>query len=127
MGKVIVDVKLSNFKDPSKYIRTQALVDTGATMLVLPEDIVEKIGLEELYETIVSYADGSKKKRKVVGVVTVEILNRKANVDAIMENRGTKVLIGQIPIEEMDLVIDPRTGKLGPRPESPDMPLIEIF
>ena len=53
-------------------------------------------------------------------------MDREALVDCVIEPAG-RILIGQIPLEEMDLIVDPKTGNLIPRPESPDMPLIDIF
>ena len=42
MGKVIERVKITNVFEPSKSIEVDALIDTGATMVVLPQDIVPK-------------------------------------------------------------------------------------
>jgi len=47
-------------------------------------------------------------------------------VDCVIESGG-RILIAQIPLEAMDLIVNPKTGKLMPRPESPDMPLIDIL
>lgn len=81
-----------------REMEKEGLVDTGATMLTLPEELVDELGLTRAGFVTAGYADGTKKK-----------------------------LIGQIPLEEMDLIVDRKTGNLIPRPESPDMPLIDIF
>ena len=48
MGKVVERVKVTNFKDPSKSIEIEAIIDTGATMSVLPKDLIQKLGLEKI-------------------------------------------------------------------------------
>ena len=67
MGKVIEKVRVTNFKDTSKSIEIEAVVDTGATMSVLPIDLIQKLGLEKIDEVNVRYADNSVKRREVYG------------------------------------------------------------
>ena len=110
MGKIMVKAKMKNFVDEDLARRgilkqeevreeeKEGLVDTGATMLTLPEELVDELGLTRAGFVTAGYADGTK-----------------------------RILIGQIPLEEMDLIVDPKTGNLIPRPESPDMPLIDVF
>ena len=50
MGKVVERVKVTNFKDTSKSIEIEAVIDTGATMSVLPMDLIQKLGLERIDE-----------------------------------------------------------------------------
>lgn len=139
MGKVITKFSVKNFGDEilakRDFIKKEAirayegegLVDTGATLLVLPEDIVEKLGLETVRETTVVYANGKREKRKIAGGIIVEIQGRRAEVECIVENKGTQPLIGQVPLEVMDLIVDPAKGILHPRPGYEDSPLIELY
>jgi clan AA aspartic protease len=139
MGRVIVKAKLTNYEDiirsetgaiPPDQIRTvetDGLVDTGATMLVLPGEVAKQLGLSIARYIEVRYADGRKEKRGIARGVIVEIQGREAEVEAVVEAPGTKLLIGQVPLEVMDLTVDPKAGTVGPRPESPDAPLIEIY
>ncbi|MEW6686117.1 MAG: retroviral-like aspartic protease family protein [Candidatus Edwardsbacteria bacterium] len=139
MGKVTEKIEITNYKDQIKaeigIIRTEevrrkelnGLVDSGATMLTLPEEVVEDLGLTLGKEVEVTYADGRKEKRPTAYGIKVEILGREAETFAVVGRKNTQVLIGQIVLEALDLVIDPKKGKLGPRPESPDIPLIEIY
>ena len=53
-------------------------------------------------------------------------MKRNTLVDCVIEPGG-RIFIGQIPLEEMDLIVDPKTGKLMPRLESLDMSLIDIL
>lgn len=139
MGKVITKFKVWNIVDEVKAkegmiaqeaIRSyegEGLVDTGATILVMPEDVVEKLGLMIDRETTVVYANGEREKRKIAGGLKIEIQGRRAEVECIVENKGTQVLIGQVPLEVMDLMVDPAKGILHPRPGYEDSPLIELY
>ncbi|MEK7812716.1 MAG: retroviral-like aspartic protease family protein, partial [Candidatus Desantisbacteria bacterium] len=131
MGDVKCEVRLENYGDRYMFeegklseekIRgeiTTALVDTGATLLVLPQDMVEKLGLRKLKRAIVTYADERKEERDVAGVVTISIGDRSANLDCVVGPPLCEPLIGQIALEEMDLVVDCNDQRLKPRPESP--------
>lgn len=131
MGRVMQPMKLRNSLDvtragmgelPSKAIRSidiTALVDTGATMLVLPADIVAALGVPTQGVRRVRYASGEVAERTWVGNIEIEILGRKAICSAIVEKAGTTPLIGQIPLEELDLLVDPKSRELRVNPESP--------
>lgn len=139
MGRVIVQAKLTNYLDlarsqvgeiSSEQVRSvevEALVDTGATMLVLPKDVAQQLGVSIGREVRVAYADGREEKRGIAQGIILEVQGRVAEGEALVEATGTKVLIGQVPLEVMDLIVDPKTQTVGPRPESPDAPLIEIY
>ena len=109
-----------------RSLDVEALVDTGATMLVLPRKVVERLGLPVVREVTVRYADDRIERREVAGFVKAEIMGREALVEALVED-GEQVLVGEVPLEVMDLVVDPRRGTLGPRPESPEEPLIDLL
>ena len=69
MGKVIERVKLTSLFNPKKSVETEAIIDTGATMIVLPKSLVREPGLEKIEDMKVKYADGRAEKREVYGVV----------------------------------------------------------
>jgi predicted aspartyl protease len=96
-------------------------------MLTLPEEVVEELGLTKGRFITASYADGSKKRRQIARGINIEVMDREAEVECVVEAPGTRIPLGQIPLEAMDLIVDPKTGKLMPRPESPDTPLIDIL
>jgi len=127
MGKVIGKMKITSLFDPSKSVELDAVVDTGATMVVLPRDIVDKLGLRKVREAKVKYANGKVETKPIYGVVEIEIMGRSANLDVLVEDEGSQPLIGQVLLELLDLVVDPKSRKLIPNPESPEMPLIEIL
>ncbi len=110
-----------------REVEKEVLVDTGATMLTVPGEVVDELGLTRGRFITASYADGSKKMRQIARGINIEIMGREAEVECVVEVRGTQILLGQIPLEAMDLIVDPKTGKLMPRLESLDMPLIDIL
>jgi clan AA aspartic protease len=103
--------------------RLEALVDTGATTLVIPIDVCGRLGLRPLRTTRVALADGSLCEMTWVRGVWIEILGRGMTCDALAAPEGTMPLIGQIPLEGVDLVVDPRSREVRPNPEHPDGPL----
>ncbi len=139
MGKIMTKLKLTNHWDlentrkglvPSDRIRSvevEALIDTGATMLVLPADVVGRLGLAEEGRRKVRYADGRVAEVPWVGGVRLEILGREMTCDALVEAAGTVPLVGHIPLEALDLVVDPKTREARVNPASPDAPLLDLL
>ncbi len=138
MGEVKVPLYLENAIDRERFIEheieesqirsidIQALVDTGATLLVLPQEIVEKLGLRIRGQVIVTYADERKEERPRAGIVTVRVGDRDTDVDCIVGPPNSEPLVGQIVLEAMDLIVDCIDQKLMPRPESPFLPLLKM-
>lgn len=127
MGKVIEKVNVTNLFDTTKSIEIEAVIDTGATMVVLPQNIVNELGLKKIREVKVKYANNKTESKSVYGVVTLEIKGRTGNFDVLAEVEGSQPLIGQVVLEILDLVVDPRTRKLIPNPASPETPMVEIL
>jgi len=127
MGKVIEKVKLTSLFDPTKTREVETVIDTGATMLVLPEDIVDELGLRKIREATVKYANNQTERKSVYAGLIVELKGRIGNFEAVAEVIGSQPLVGQIVLEALDLVVDPRTRTLIPNPRSPEMPMVEIF
>jgi len=139
MGRVMTKLKLTNPFDkeraregllPPEQVRTvqvEALVDTGATMLVLPAEVCRHLGLREAGRRKVRYANGVVAEVPWVGGVWIEILGREMTSDALVEAEGTTPLIGQIPLEGLDLIVNPKTRDLEVNPASPDAPLLDLL
>ena len=138
MGEVKVEVKLENTTDRELVLRglltedqvrafsVQVIADTGAVMLVLPQDEVEALGLREIRKAVVRYADERKEERPVAGPVTVRVDGRAATVDCIVGPPNSEPLLGHVVLEIMDLLVDPLQQKLVPRPESPFLPELKL-
>ena len=138
MGEIVASVELENttdrdnasegLRDESTIRRTrvEGVVDTGAVMLVLPENVVSRLGLRTRREVIVTYADERKETRPVAGPVTIHIGNRFMIAECVVGPPLSEPLIGQIVLEALDLVADCTNRTIGPRPESPDSPLLKL-
>ncbi|MFQ5856585.1 MAG: aspartyl protease family protein [Anaerolineae bacterium] len=138
MGEVKVELELENAVDREllrlghieeeelRSARIEALVDSGAVMLVLPQDLVEALGLREVGKVIVTYADERKEERPLAGIVTVRVGNRVTNVNCVVGPPNSEPLLGQVVLETMDLLVDCVEQKLVPRPESPFLPLLKL-
>jgi len=101
----------------------EAMVDTGATTVVIPIDVCRRLGLRSFRTTQVELADGSLCEMTYFRSVWIEILGRGMTCDALAAPEGTTPLIGQIPLEGLDLVVDPRSREVRPNPAHPDGPL----
>ena len=138
MGEIVASIELENaadrgivsqgLRDESTVRRTtvEGVVDTSAVMLMLPEDVVGRLGLEMQREVAITYADERKETRPVAGPLTIRIGNRFMNTDCIVGPPLSEPLIGQIVLEALDLVADCTNRTLSPRPESPDSPLLKL-
>ncbi|MEL0591123.1 MAG: clan AA aspartic protease [Planktothrix rubescens PR222] len=102
-----------------KKITVKALVDSGAYMLAINESIKLQLDLPKLEEQIAELADGSKLKLEIVGPVEVRFENRSTTCRAMVLSGDTEVLLGAIPLEDMDVLIDPRQQRLIVNPASP--------
>jgi len=127
MGKVTEKVTIVNLLDRTKSAEIEAVVDTGATMLVLPEDVVVQLGLEKVEEVKVRYANNHVETKQIYGIVTLEMKGRIGNFDVLAEAEGSQPLIGQMVLERLDMVVEPSTRRVIPNPRSPDMPMVEIL
>jgi len=139
MGRVMPTVKLSNLFDIQKAeegfiassevrrLEVEALVETGATALVLTEEIAAALGLVDRGTRKVRYADGRIGDARVVAGVVLEIVGREMTGEALVPPGAHRVLIGQIPLEALDLVVDPKSRDVRVNPESPDAPLLDLY
>ncbi len=138
MGEIKIKIELENFVDRYSYLKNKisedkirsyqmdAIVDTGAVMLALPQNVVEKLGLEVLRIVVVTYADERKEERPIAGIVTTKIGDRFMNTDCIIGPPLSEALISQIILEKLDLIPDCQKQRLTPRPESPIYPSLNM-
>ncbi len=121
MGIVRTKLVLANPVKPSlSPIEVEALVDTGAMHLCVPEHIAIQLDINEHEKREVTLADGSKRLIPYVGPVEVLFGKRRCFVGAMV--MGDEVLLGAIPMEDMDLVVRPLTREVTVNPLSPNIP-----
>lgn len=104
---------------------TEALVDTGAVYLVLPEAIVQQLGLRILGQQRAKFADGREAMVGVTEALRIECEGRQTTEDALVT--GDEVLIGQVVLEKLDLLVDCKNQRLIPNPANPDYPVTYIL
>jgi clan AA aspartic protease len=113
MGLIHADIKLDNPKGDGTVVSTQALVDTRALHLCIPEAMSRQLNLAAERVRRVTFADGRSVEAPYVGPIRVEVAGRTCFVGAMVF--GDEVLLGAIPIEDLDLVIDPARQQVVPR------------
>jgi clan AA aspartic protease len=118
MGNVFAEITVKNAFDIEcvhagqiaendvRAVTLTAIVDTGATTLVINEDIFNKLGLSVVETRNINIAGGARVECKVTSPVSIHWKDRQAMVSAVMLPQG-KPLLGVIPLEFMDLIVDP--------------------
>lgn len=120
MGLVTVALRLYNdARADIEDIDAEALVDTGAMNLCIPEHVAVQLRLEKRYEREVILADGARKLVPYVSGVRVETQGRGCVTGALVF--GNQVLLGAIPMEDMDLVVQRTRRTAIPNPENPNI------
>jgi clan AA aspartic protease len=138
MGEIKLHLKLENDgdvflyesgkigKQEIRHIEAEALVDTGAVMLLLPQDVVEELGLKKTDKAIVSLANDEKVEMDIAGTISLTANNRRMKTDCLVGPPLCEPLVGQLILERLDLIIDPLRQTVTPRPESPFLPSLKL-
>ena len=125
MGNVYTEITIKNSADVTlvgrgiasdtdvRSLTVTALVDTGATSIIIPEDMRQKLGLSVVDTRTANLAGGARVECKVTEPVWIYWKDRKVSCNAIVLPEG-RVLLGVIPLEFMDLVVDPKRQELVP-------------
>ena len=122
MGLARADLKLTNmFKKTS--IEISALVDTGAVHMCVTLAQARQLGFdpEECVTQIVTLAEGRQIEVPKIRPVEIAFGNRTYATEALV--LGDEALMGVLPLEAMDLVIDPRGQRVVVNPEHPNFPV----
>ena len=121
MSMIHVNLELTNPKNSGlKPIDVKALVDTGAVTICIPEHIVVQLQLEEIEKREVTTADEKSHVVPYVGPLQIRFENRTCFTGALVI--GESVLMGTVPMEDMDLVISPSAETVVVNPKSPNIP-----
>ena len=137
MGKVLVKLKLTNLidlgvqhrklsKSTPRTVEVEALVDTGATRLYLKPSVIQALGLEKV-DDILSQTTNGPKQRAVYEPVRLEVQGRHGNFDVVDIGEKVPNLLGQIPLEYLDFVVDSKNRKLIPNSEHGDKQMSEEY
>ena len=115
-GKVILQNPRLPHLDPVDVV---AMADSGALHLCIPEHVQIQLQLETIDNKEITLADGTRKLVPYVGPVELHFKNRVGFAGALVI--GDQVSLGAIPMEDMDLVIIPKTRTLDINPDSPNI------
>ncbi len=121
MGLNHAELTLTNPARPElSGMSVRAMADTGAVHLCIPLHVALQLQRGELEKREVTLADGGKQVVSYVGPILVRFTNRSCFTGAMV--LGDEVLLGAIPMEDMDLVLRPATQDVSANPKSPNMP-----
>lgn len=119
MGLVSSTILLRNARVPTLAVLVDAVADTGSVHLCIPQHVCDRLRLQKLEDREVTLADGSTKLVPYVGPVEIRFKNRSGFTGALV--MGAQVRFGAIPMEDLDLVVIPKTRELDVNPRSPDI------
>ena len=139
MGKVIVTALIENLNDvemrekgllPADQVRSvevhDALVDTGATGLLIPKRLVAQLGLRH-YRDRPARGLGGAITLPMYSAVWLTIQGRECVLDVGEIDDQFPVLIGQIPLEALDWVVDPKGRRLIGNPDHGGVHMMDAF
>jgi clan AA aspartic protease len=120
MGLTSAKLLLKNPRRPElQPVEVDALADTGSNFLCIPSHVQQQLFLEETEKREIVLADGSRKSVPYVGPLELHFKNRTGFFGAIV--LGDQVLLGAVPMEDMDLVVIPSTRTVDVNPANPNM------
>jgi clan AA aspartic protease len=120
MGLTNAKIELKNPKKTElDAVVVEALADTGAVHLCIPEHIQIQLKLDEIDKKEVTLADGSQRLVPYVGPIELRYANRVGFAGALV--LGDQALLGAIPMEDMDLVVVPSSKQVVVNPNSPNV------
>jgi predicted aspartyl protease len=139
MGRVLTEATIENLNDlfdahrgmiPDSQVRrvavSDALVDSGATLLSLPTRLIQQLGLREQYRRRVTSSVGVT-EAAMYDAVRLTIQGRTCTMDVVEVPDSVPVLIGQIPLEQLDFVIDMRNRTLIGNPAHGGEQMFELY
>jgi predicted aspartyl protease len=139
VGRVVTPIRVENLKDlwdsergslPVEQVRRidvmDALIDTGSTLLALPTRFIEQLGLKKVRERTVVTTRGVA-TAAIFDAVRLTIMDRQCVVEVMEVPDVTPALVGQIPLEVLDLVVNPNAGTLTGNPAHGGEHVLELL
>ena len=119
MGLSSAKILLDNPRLPALLpMEVEALADTGALFLCIPEHVANQLQLHESSKKEVTIADGRRMFCPYVGPIHIQFENRECYVGAVV--LGDQVLLGAVPMEDMDLIVIPSERRVAVNPLNPN-------
>ena len=139
VGRVLTEAKIQNLEDLWAVKRNlmkpdearsvtvaDALADSGATLLSMPTALIEQLGLSQMGTKRVRSSSGVGEAR-LFEAVRLTIQGRECTMDVLEVPDGTPVLVGQLPLEHLDFVIDMKDHKLIGNPRHGGEHIYELY
>ena len=138
MGLVYAEITLINVKDQVRFeenlikkdqirqITATMLVDSGTNMMAINETVKSQLGLEIKGKRTAQLANGQVIELDVVGPIELKFENRDATCNALVLPGDSEMLLGAIPMEEMDVLIHPTQNKLVVNPLHPNIAQLSL-
>src|SRR5262249_39494613 len=140
MGRVITPAVIENVSElyfaekgiipPEQVHRVEvsdALVDTGPTYIGMPRRLIEQLGFTKPYRTRTGQTAKGECTSGMYGPVRLTVQDRIYHGDVAEVDEGCRVLIGQLALEGLDLVVDPKGQRLIGNPEHGGQHIIEMY
>lgn len=124
MGRFRQEVEIINANDTAllkagyikesevRQMKVEMMVDTGAYMICINEELKNQLGLEINDRQEGVLANGDRHLFDIAGPIEIRIHNRRTISEAIVLPGNAEPLLGSIPLEAMDLLVDPKMGQL---------------
>jgi clan AA aspartic protease len=131
MGLIKTELELTNLRDvvlrdegviaqdKVRKMKVSFLVDSGAYMLAINENVRTQLGLKKVDRRLAEMANGQTLELDVVGPIELRFENRRGSFDAMVLPGNADCLLGAIPMQDLDLVIFEREEKIMINPEQP--------
>jgi predicted aspartyl protease len=139
VGRVTARIRVENLEDlwearkgrlPADKVRRveimEALVDTGSTLFSLPTRYIQQLGLNKSRERTVTTTNGIR-TAGIYDAVRLTIMDRDCTVEVMEVPDNVPALIGQIPLEVLDLVVSPLAGTLNGNPAHGGEHVLELY
>ncbi len=122
MGLTYADLTLTHLFD-KKSVGVSAVVDTGGTFMCVTEETAVQLGFDvsEMGYRFVTLADGHQRRVPKIAPIEIRFQDRTYVTEAVV--LGNECLMGVLPLEAMDLQVDPRSRQLVPNPLNPNYPV----
>jgi len=123
MGLVHADLTIKNTRTHSD-MKVSAIVDSGSLLLCIPQHVALQLQLEELEKREVTLADGKRQLVPYVGPLQVQFANRRCFTGALV--LGHETLLGAVPMEDLDVLVDLARQRLIVNPDSPNIAVAPV-
>jgi clan AA aspartic protease len=123
MGLVHADLTLKNPRTDTD-MKVRAMVDSRALLLCIPQHVALQLQLQELEKREVTLADGKRQLVPYVGPLLVQFANRRCFTGALV--LGDETLLGAVPMEDLDVLIDMARQRLIVNPDSPNIAVAPV-